>query len=163
MSSVIQLESGESHDTPVPPLGARVRTPASQWRLCSASGASGWPSFRPARCNGAHPAIRISGVWGAGKSCCYRMSALSWSLSNLVPNSCSIRSPISCQVFPAAFISLSTDKALLRDRSSSSILWPFLSRRACVTARRRLFASVSSFAPSFRFAIATLGRRGRSQ
>ena len=44
----------------------------------------------------------------------YRTSAFSWCLSNLVLNSCSICSPISCQVLPAAFIFFRTVSAWLR-------------------------------------------------
>jgi hypothetical protein len=56
-------------------------------------------------------------VVGAGNVLSYRTRAFSWSFSSLVPNSRSSRSAISCQVRPAAFISLSTVRAWARERS----------------------------------------------
>lgn len=103
------------------------------------------------------------GCGGAGKSFTYRTKALSWSFSNVVPKSRSSRSAISCQVRPAAFMSLRTVNAFPSDRSSVPIPLLVFLRNAMATSRRRLLAKVSAFTPSFRGRIVALRRRGRSQ
>lgn len=86
--------------------------------------ASAWPSCGPsgppaARSAVQHLRIVPALVWGGGRELYrYRTSAFSWSLSNRVPNSRSTRSAISCQVRPAAFISLRTSSAFTSDLSA---------------------------------------------
>ena len=85
---------------------------------------------RPARCDAHHPATWIGSlsrtVAGGRELYGYRISAISCSLSNLVPNSRSTRSAISFHVRPAAFISLRTASAFANERSAMPTAsgWP---------------------------------------
>lgn len=88
----------------------------------------------------------------------YRTSAFSWSLSNLVPNSRSNRSPISCHVLPAVFISLITVSAFIKERSSASSC-----RKAFRNSWPRTRPRASLLTGSLKGATAPFRRRGLSQ
>lgn len=162
------IKSGESCDTPVPPRCARVSAGAGMGGWASLR-ATGWPSCGPSGPPAARRAVQHlsivpapAGV-GGRELYVYRTSAFSWSLSNLVPNSRSTRSAISCQVRPAAFMSLRTANAFPSDRSSLSISPLFRLRKAKAMSRRRLLANGPACTPSSRGRTVALRRRGRSQ
>ena len=93
----------------------------------------------------------------------YRTSAFSCSFSNLLPNSRSMRSPISCHVCPAAFISLRTASAFANERSAMPTASGWAVPNALAISPPNEFWSSFGFTEAMTRAGILFIRRGRAQ
>ena len=163
-----RIKSGESCDTPVPPRCARVSAGAGRGAGRPSEHRLGLPAAFQARPLQKVPSSSLRIVpalaWGGGRELySYRTSAFSWSLSNRVPNSLSTRSAISCQVRPAAFISLRTSSAFTKERSARPPDSGWLMPNALVRSFRNESLRAARLIDATKGGEAVLSLRGRSQ